>query len=56
VATVAIAWVLRNPAITGAIVGARRPGQVRDFIAAASWRIPDEPLQIINRFLRENIS
>src|SRR5262249_9645237 len=28
-AEVAVAWVLRNPAVTGAIVGARRPGQVR---------------------------
>src|SRR6516164_1177756 len=27
-AEVAVAWVLHNPAVTGAIVGARRPGQV----------------------------
>jgi aryl-alcohol dehydrogenase-like predicted oxidoreductase len=54
VATLAIAWVLRNPAVTGAIVGARRRGQVRDFIAAASWRIPDDDLQAIDGFLLKN--
>jgi aryl-alcohol dehydrogenase-like predicted oxidoreductase len=34
-AEVAVAWVLRNPAVTGAIVGARRPGQVRGVAGAA---------------------
>jgi aryl-alcohol dehydrogenase-like predicted oxidoreductase len=32
---VAIAWTLRNSAVTGAIVGARKPGQVNDVVAAA---------------------
>jgi len=32
---VAIAWTLSNPAVTGAIVGARRPEQVGDVVAAA---------------------
>jgi aryl-alcohol dehydrogenase-like predicted oxidoreductase len=40
---VAVAWVLRNPAITGAIVGARRPGQVRGISEAANfWLSPAE--------------
>jgi aryl-alcohol dehydrogenase-like predicted oxidoreductase len=32
---VAIAWVLRHPAITGAIVGARNPQQVEGIVGAA---------------------
>jgi aryl-alcohol dehydrogenase-like predicted oxidoreductase len=32
---VAIAWALRNSAVTAAIVGARRPEQVNDMVAAA---------------------
>ena len=40
---VAIAWVLRHPAITAAIVGARRPGQLKELMGAAEWRLrPDE--------------
>jgi len=35
----AIAWVLGEPAVTGAIVGARRRGQFRDIIAAARVRL-----------------
>ena len=33
---VAIAWTLRNPAVTAAIVGARKPEQVDDMVAAAN--------------------
>jgi aryl-alcohol dehydrogenase-like predicted oxidoreductase len=44
---VAIAWVLRDPAVTGAIVGARRPGQIRGIIGAAGFRLaPDEAAEI----------
>ena len=32
---VAIAWTLRNPAVTGAIVGIRKPQQVDGVIGAA---------------------
>jgi len=32
---VAVAWTLRNPAVTGAIVGARKPEQVNDVVADA---------------------
>jgi aryl-alcohol dehydrogenase-like predicted oxidoreductase len=38
-AEVAVAWVLRNPAVTGAIVGSRRPGQVRGVAGAADLRL-----------------
>ena len=36
---VAIAWTLRNPAVTAAIVGVRSPGQVRGVIGAADFRL-----------------
>jgi aryl-alcohol dehydrogenase-like predicted oxidoreductase len=38
---VAIAWALRNPAVTGAIVGARKPKQVDDVVMAASLRLTE---------------
>jgi aryl-alcohol dehydrogenase-like predicted oxidoreductase len=38
-AEVAIAWVLRQSAVTGAIVGARRPDQVRGVAGAADFRL-----------------
>jgi aryl-alcohol dehydrogenase-like predicted oxidoreductase len=36
---VAIAWALRNPAVDGAIVGFRRPGQVDPLVSAANLRL-----------------
>jgi aryl-alcohol dehydrogenase-like predicted oxidoreductase len=33
---VAVAWTLRHPAVTGAIVGSRKPEQVDDVVAAAA--------------------
>src|SRR5216684_4061103 len=44
---VAVAWVLRHPAVTGAIVGARRPDQVRGLVGAAGfWLSPSEVAEI----------
>lgn len=37
--TLAIAWVLANPAITAPILGASKPSQLADSIAAASYQI-----------------
>jgi aryl-alcohol dehydrogenase-like predicted oxidoreductase len=51
---VAIAWTLRNPAVTAAIVGARSPKQVEGFIAACEFRLNDEELKEIKNFLQEN--
>ncbi len=50
-AELAIAWVLRHPSVTGAIVGARHPGQVREFIGAANEAMTDEDYQEINTLL-----
>jgi aryl-alcohol dehydrogenase-like predicted oxidoreductase len=39
---VAVSWVLGHPAVTGAIVGARKPGQLKEVIGAADFRLSDE--------------
>ena len=49
-AEVAVAWVLHNPAVTGAIVGARRPGQVRGVLGAATFRFSPQELAEIEAF------
>jgi len=36
---VAIAWTLHHPAVTGAIVGARRPDQIEEMIGAGTFRL-----------------
>jgi aryl-alcohol dehydrogenase-like predicted oxidoreductase len=41
---VAIAWALRNPAVTGAIVGARSARQVEGIVAAADLYLRDEEI------------
>lgn len=41
---VAVAWVLRNPAVTAAIVGARSPQQVEQNVGAADLKLSDEDL------------
>ena len=51
---VAIAWVLRHPAVTGAIVGARRPGQLRGLVGAADWRLTAAEVEEVAAFLRAN--
>jgi aryl-alcohol dehydrogenase-like predicted oxidoreductase len=44
---VAVVWVLRNPAVTGAIMGARRPGQMKGIVGAAGfWLSPSEVAEI----------
>ena len=53
-AEVAIAWTLRHPAVTAAIVGGRRPDQVDGIIGAAELRLSDDELDRIQSFLNEN--
>jgi aryl-alcohol dehydrogenase-like predicted oxidoreductase len=40
----AIAWVLRRPELTGAIVGARRPSQIEETVAAGAWKLSKEDI------------
>jgi aryl-alcohol dehydrogenase-like predicted oxidoreductase len=51
---VAIAWTVRHPAVTGAIVGGRNPKQVEGIIGAATFRLNDAELSQIDGFLKQN--
>jgi aryl-alcohol dehydrogenase-like predicted oxidoreductase len=51
---VAIAWTLRLPAVTGAIVGARGPEQVEGIIGAGTFRLTPEEIAEIEAFERTN--
>ena len=46
----AVAWVLGNPAVTGAIVGARRLGQFREIASAAQVRLGPVEITELGRF------
>jgi aryl-alcohol dehydrogenase-like predicted oxidoreductase len=48
---IAVARVLHEPAVTGAIVGARRPGQLKEIIAAADLRLTATDLTELDQFL-----
>jgi aryl-alcohol dehydrogenase-like predicted oxidoreductase len=50
-AQLAIAWTLRLPAITSAIVGARRPGQIVETAAAGDWTLTPEDTAEIDALL-----
>jgi aryl-alcohol dehydrogenase-like predicted oxidoreductase len=47
---VAIAWVLRNPAVAGAIVGARNPKQVEGVMRAANFQLSNQEIAEIEEF------
>jgi aryl-alcohol dehydrogenase-like predicted oxidoreductase len=55
VAEVAIAWTLRHPAVTGAIVGARRAGQVDGFVGAMDFRLSESEVAEIAAGLPESL-
>ncbi|MCW2936997.1 MAG: aldo/keto reductase [Actinomycetia bacterium] len=48
---VAVAWTLRNPAVTGAIVGFRRPDQVDPILPGANLELTGEDLAQISEAL-----
>lgn len=50
-AELAIAWVLRRPEVTAAIVGARRPAQVDGFIGAGDWKLSAGDIAEIGQLL-----
>jgi aryl-alcohol dehydrogenase-like predicted oxidoreductase len=53
VAELAIAWVLAQDGVTGAIVGARRPGQLDGWIGAAQLALSEEVLMAIDDAIAE---
>src|SRR5919112_6845314 len=50
-AQLAVAWVLQNPNVSSAIVGASRPEQVRDNVAAAGVKLDDDLMAQIDAVL-----
>ena len=50
-AQVAIAWVLRRPEVTSAIVGARRPSQVEETVIAGDLVLSSEDIKSIDGLL-----
>ncbi|MDP9410182.1 MAG: aldo/keto reductase, partial [Actinomycetota bacterium] len=53
-AEVAIAWTLRHPAVTAAIVGGRRPDQVDGTIGAADFRLSEEEIEEVETAIPTN--
>lgn len=51
VAQLAIAWVLRRPEVTAAIVGARNPAQIEETAPAGDWQLSAEELAEIDALL-----
>lgn len=56
VAQLAIAWVLRRPEVTAAIVGARKPSQIEETLGAADWELSPEDIAAIESLLRKRES
>lgn len=52
-ATLAVAWVLRRPGITSAIVGASRPEQLEATLAAVDLQLDDDALEVCDRLWDE---
>ncbi|MCL5998563.1 MAG: aldo/keto reductase [Chloroflexi bacterium] len=56
VAQLSIAWVLRRPEVTAAIVGARRPSQIEETVAAGDWTLTQEDVKAIDQLLAKRAS
>jgi len=54
VGEIAIAWTLRNPAVTGAIVGARNARQAQGVMKAGDLRLNDKEVNEIEDFFAES--
>lgn len=54
VGQLAVSWVLRNPAVTAAIVGARNEAQASENIGSAGWSISDADLHQIDELYRRH--
>ena len=52
-AQLAIAWVLRRPEITSAIVGIRHPSQIEEIVPASDWNLSEEDIKLIDEWLKE---
>ena len=52
-AQLAISWVLRRNEVTTAIVGARRPEQIKETAKAADWKLSESEIEQIKKLLAE---
>ena len=59
VGQLAIAWVLKHPAVTSAIVGARHPNQITENVGAVNFKIENEDVvkidELLNAFSHKEI-
>jgi aryl-alcohol dehydrogenase-like predicted oxidoreductase len=53
VAQLAIAWVLRRPEVTGAIVGSRKPSHIEETVEAGDWELDRQDIAEIDALLVE---
>jgi aryl-alcohol dehydrogenase-like predicted oxidoreductase len=51
VGELAVAWVLRRPEVTAAIVGARRPAQIEEIVGAGEWHLTAEDIAAVDLLL-----
>jgi 1-deoxyxylulose-5-phosphate synthase len=51
--TLAVAWVMANPAITAPIIGASRPDQLADSLAAAELKLDDDLKRMLDERTRQ---
>ncbi len=47
----AIAWILRHPAVTGAIIGIRSAQEARQMLNGCDWSFTDEDIAVIDKSL-----
>ena len=48
---VAVAWTLKNPAVTAAIIGSRSPAQIEEMVMACEFRLSGSEARQIEQFL-----
>ena len=53
VAQLAIAWVLRRPEVTGAIVGSRKPSHIEETVEAGDWALDSQDIAEIDALLAD---
>jgi Predicted oxidoreductases (related to aryl-alcohol dehydrogenases) len=52
-AQLAIAWILRRPEVTAAIVGIRHPSQIEEIAPAGDFELAKDDIETIDRLLQE---
>ncbi|UCF61611.1 MAG: aldo/keto reductase [Anaerolineaceae bacterium] len=51
IAQIAIAWTLRRPEVTAAIVGARKPHQIEETVRAGDWELSEDEIEKIEELI-----